>query len=608
LTAGSFTVKELDEKRASYFIGGNGLGASVLYEMMKPGVDPLGPENVLGFVTGPLTETGSFFSGRYFVVCKSPVTGGWNDSNSGGHFGPELKRAGFDAVFVVGAAKSPVYIWINDGTVEIRDAKELWGKDVAETQQALVKATAEKRVRAAVIGPAGEKLSLISAVMNDYHRAAARGGVGAVMGSKKLKAIAVRGTGKIPVAHHARLIETNKIISDAMKNGPMAMMMGALSQLGTGAGTGASALSGDTPIKNWTGVGLTQFGETSAHKLDAMTMDPLYKKGKYACNRCPMGCGAEYEVDDGEWPVGETYRPEYETMGAFGGLVLNDNAEAIIKCNEICNRSGLDTISTGGTVAWAIECYENGLLSRSETDGLELTWGNAQAIVALTQAIADQTGLGKILALGSMGAAKRLGKGAEYLVTANGIELPMHDPRLAPGFARTFQYNPAPGRHMKGGLGLSQGPAPAEVKYNYEGTGDNDKYATFVNDVTCAAGLCVFSMFTGVPDALQRSMEAVTGKPFGIPEQFAAGARIINMQHAFNLREGVKPADCFVADRAVGKPPLTEGPTAGVTVDNKALARNFFNSIGWDMETGKPSRESLEMVGGMEAVIKDLYG
>ena len=222
LTKGESEERPLSQEMAEQFIGGYGIGAKVLFDMMKPGADALGPDNIIGFATGLLNGTGALFSGRYTVVCKSPVTGGWNDANSGGFFGPELKKAGFDAVFVNGAAKSPVYIWINDGKVEIKDAAHLWGKDVVETEDALKAELGEKKLRAAVIGPAGEKLSLIAAVINDGHRAAGRGGCGAVMGSKNLKAVVVRGTGSISTADPETLKAINQGILDTMKNGPMA--------------------------------------------------------------------------------------------------------------------------------------------------------------------------------------------------------------------------------------------------------------------------------------------------------------------------------------------------------------------------------------------------
>ena len=607
LTKGSHEVVELKEEMAKQFIGGYGIGAKVLFDRMKPGADPLGPDNIIGFTTGPLTGTAALLSGRYTVVCKSPVTGGWNDANSGGYFGPELKKAGFDAVFVEGASKKPVYLWIKDGKVEIKDAAHLWGKDVLETEEALKGELGENKLRAAMIGPAGEKLSLISAVINDSHRAAGRGGCGAVMGSKKLKAVVVRGTGNVPVADPEKLKAANKDILDTIKNGPAAEIAGAFSKFGTTLFTAASSVSGDSPVKNWGGVGVVDFGEEAGKNFEGPAMDAKYRVKKYACANCPLGCGAIYEVKDGKWPVGETGRPEYETSASFGCLMLNSDVEALQKCNHICNIYGLDTISAGATVTWAIECYENGILNKKDTGGIELTWGNAEAIVQATQEMADQsTKFGQLLALGSAAAAKKIGRGSEYLVTVNGIELPMHDPRLGPGFSRTYSMDPTPARHVKGGLGLQHMNTPDPSKYDPEGSGEPDLRATMDQEIVNTAGLCVFRDFVGVEHIAWKLLPPVTGWDFGEKEEMNTGLRIFNMRHAFNLREGIKPADLKLPKRAMGEPPQTEGPLKGVTVDHKGFIRNFFKAIDWDETTGKPSRKSLEKIGGMEDVIKSL--
>ena len=607
LSTGRHEVQPLEEDLAGQFIGGYGIGAKVLFERMEPGSDPLGPDNIMGFTTGPLTGTGALLSGRYTLVCKSPVTGGWNDANSGGYFGPELKKAGFDAIFIQGASKTPVYLWIHDGEVEIKDAGAIWGKDVVETEEILKSALGEKSLRAAVIGPAGEKLSLMAAVINDGHRAAGRGGCGAVMGAKKLKAVVVRGTQEIPVADPEKLKAVNQEIVDTIKNGPAARIAAAFSTFGTTMMTGASALSGDSPVKNWGGVGIVDYSEEAATRFEGAAMDPRYRVKKYSCAHCPIGCGAIYEVNDGKWPVGETGRPEYETSAAFGCLMLNEDLEALIKCNHICNIYGLDTISAGATVAWAIECYENGILSKADTGGIDLGWGNAEAIVQTTQEMADQsTEFGKTLALGSAGAAQKLGKGAEYLITVKGIELPMHDPRLGPGFTRTYAMDPTPARHVKGGLGLQHMQISDPSKYDPEGKGQADLEATVAQEIINTAGLCLFKNFTGVQNIARKLIPPVTGWHFDAEEERNAGLRIFHMRHAFNLREGMKPGDFPLPKRSVGEPPQTEGPLKGVTVDYKGFNQNFFKAIGWEETTGRPSRSSLERLGGMEYVIDTL--
>jgi aldehyde:ferredoxin oxidoreductase len=604
LTKGTYEERALSEELAKDFIGGYGIGARLLYDMMKPGAEPLGPENIIGFVSGPLNGTGPLFGGRYTVVCKSPITGEWNDANSGGFFGPELKRAGFDGVFVSGVAGKPVYIYIKDGKVEIKDAGALWGKDCTETLDVLVQETGESNLRAALIGPAGEKQSLMACVINDKHRAAGRGGCGAVMGSKNLKAVVVRGTGKIPVADAEAVKKINAEILDYMKNGPTVGQVQSFGGYGTGGMTGGSGMMGDSPVKNWGGVGAIDMGEESLNKLSSYTYDAKYNSKKYACAQCPLGCGAHYKVTDGKWPVGETDRPEYETLAAFGSMALNDDIESVIKCNEICNRYGLDTISVGATVAWAIECYENGIFTDKETGGIKLNWRNGEAVVALTQAIADQVGFGKVLALGSAKAAEKLGKGAEYLQCVRGIELPMHDPRFSPMFARTYQYDPTPARHVKGGFGIPDFGSPNDVKYTYGGRGEIDAAVTCGTEVLNTAGSCLFGGFCMPQDALARALEAVTGWNVDVAQ---TGKRIMAMRQAFNLREGHKKSDDILPGRCVGKPPLKEGPVKDVTIDQDKLADDFFQAMGWNKETLAPTKESLEAMGGMADVIKDLY-
>ncbi len=605
LTDKNIEEKELTEDMASKYLGGYGIGAKVLYDNMPAKTDPLGEESMIGFMTGPTSGTKAFFGGRYTIVHKSPVTGGWNDANSGGFFGPELKKAGYDAVFIKGISKDPVYIWINDGKVEIRGASKLWGMDTKETLKAIQKELGDDKVRVSTIGPAGENLSYISCPINDEHRAAGRGGGGAVMGSKNLKAIAVRGTKEIEVADPDRIVEINKKVSAAMKDNPMAQGFGAY---GTGVGTEASALNGDSPVKNWGGVGVVDYGEEKAKKIAVPTYDEKYKVKAYHCSNCPLGCGAKYKVDDGRWPVGETDRPEYETQAAFGSTLLSGETDALFKCNEICNNYGIDTISAGMTIAWAMECFEEGVLTKEDLDGIELTWGNGEAVVAIMEKMANNEGIGKILMKGSMHAAKELGKGEEYLQTASGIELPMHDPRLSPGFARTYQYDPTPGRHVKGGLGMAQlMGAPIGDKYDYDTTGFLDVKLTANQEVINSAGFCMFMGLAGAEQGIENQyIEAITGRSFKPQDQDNTGMRILNMRHAFNLREGITPKDFTITKRALGQPPQKEGPVADVEIDDKKLRDNFFSFIGWDVETGKPSKGTLEKL-GLDFLIKDLY-
>lgn len=597
--------KELPEDLVRDFIGGYGIGAKILYDNMPAGTDPLGPESILGFVSGLANGTKAFFGGRYTMVHKSPVTGGWNDANSGGYFGPELKKAGYDALFISGKSDSPVYLWIGDGKAQIRDASGLWGKSTKETQELLKTETGEQKLRVLSIGPSGEKMALLSCPINDGHRALGRGGGGAVMGSKMLKAVAVRGTGTVEAANPDKVVEINKRISEFMKESPVA---NAFAEYGTGVGTAASALNGDSPVKNWKGAGTVDFGEEKAQMISTLALDK-YKVKKYNCSNCPLGCGAEYEVNEGRWPVGRTDRPEYETLAAFGSTLLCGESDALIKCNDICNLYGLDTISSGMTIAWAMECYNKGILSRDELDGIALDWGNGEAIVELMQKMADCEGCGAILANGSAYSAKYWGKGEEFLQTASGIELPMHDPRFAPGLARTYQYDPTPGRHVKGGIGaLQMGGNEISYKYDYNGTGSFDLQLTANTEVMNSGGFCMFHSLASPQGVQNELIEAITGMKFDNLVSYTTGLRILNLRHAFNLREGLKPQNFTITQRAVGNPPLKEGPLSGVTVNNELLKDNFFEAAGWDKQTGKPSLDVLMGIGHLEDVIEDLYG
>ncbi|MFC2028256.1 aldehyde ferredoxin oxidoreductase family protein, partial [Chloroflexota bacterium] len=460
LTTNHIDEEVLGEDVYRHFLGGYGLGVKVLYERMKPGIDPLGPENILGFITGPLTGTGAISSGRFTVVAKSPLTGMWGDANCGGKFGVHLKRTGYDAIFFSGKSERPVYLYIDNGQAEIRDAADLWGKDTYDTERA-IKAKLYDKVEVACIGPSGEKLSLISCVITDMGRAAGRSGLGAVMGSKNLKAVVVKGTQKVQLADRDELNRLNKTIKQAtdkrpslllriMKKAMMPMLpflarrkisfdypsevvAGMLSAYGTCAGTAASAAMQDSPIKNWAG-GQKDFPMSRAAKLSDDSVI-RHEKAKYGCHGCPIKCGGIIEQKNGPYALKEeSHKPEYETLSSFGSLCLNDNLESVILANDICNRKGLDTISAGAVIAFAIECYEEGILTREDT-GVELKWGDHEGMIALLRLLGKREGFGDILADGVKAAASKIGKGSErFAIHVGGQELPMHDPKFTPGY------------------------------------------------------------------------------------------------------------------------------------------------------------------------------
>jgi aldehyde:ferredoxin oxidoreductase len=571
LSTGEIKEETPDESLYRDFIGGYGIGARILYDRMKGGVNPFGPENILGVVTGPLTGTPHIVGARYAAVAKSPITGGWGDANSGGDFGPTLKFAGYDAVFFNGIADKPVYLFIDNGKAELRDASKIWGKGAIETED-ILRDEHGKDTCAACIGPSGEKLALISCLITKKGAAAGRSGLGAVMGSKKLKAVAVRGNMKVPLADREKAAQLRREnISELHVEG--------MRKYGTTQMTPVSAHNGDTPVKNWGGVGVIDFPDASGLSGDAAITN-LDRSDP--CWHCPIGCQALLKEGTGEYkyPAGAR-RPEYETQATFGTLCLNNNTESIAMVNHLCNSYGLDTISGGCTIAFAIECYENGILTKADTDGIELTWGNHRAIVAMTEKMVKREGLGDILADGVKVAAEKIGKGAEqFAINIGGQELGMHDPKLM-GFmtnfgAARYQMDATPGRHT-----ASFGPE------------------SFRGHVTNAAGICLFGSGgrPGSKNYLMEFMNAVTGLERSMEELLKCGERIANMRHVFNLREGINPLEWRVHPRIIGDPPQTEGPLAGVRADIEAQVYWCLGALDWDRVTTKPSKQKLLELG-----------
>jgi aldehyde:ferredoxin oxidoreductase len=603
---GTSEVRDLDETTARDYLGGPALGAKFIFEELPALTDAFAPESMLGFVAGALNGTAALMAGRYTVVSKSPVTNAWNDANSGGLFGPLLKKSGFDGIFFKGISEKPVYVFVDDGKVEIRDASHLWGQTVEATEEQIREEVGDPKAGVALIGPAGERKSFMANIMNDTHRTAGRGGSGAVMGSKNLKALVVRGSQVPLIFDKPAETELNKATMEWEKNGPVKPVVEGFGAFGTNGAWMDSLLSGDAGVKNWDGVALIDIPEEEQSPLSAPEMDQKYKRKKYACAVCPVGCGAIYSVEDEKYPIKETGRPEYETVGCFGSMCLNGDVPSINQCNYLCNEYGMDTISVGGTVAWLMECYSNGVFTAEELDGVELNWGNADGIVAITDKIAKGEGVGAILQHGSRYAAAYFGKGQESLVTASGIELPMHDSRRAPGLVRTYQYDPTPGRHVKGGIGVFDGNNPPEVKYNFDGSGAKDIAGVIEQEIVNLGGYCLFSGFGLAPGSYMGLINAVTGFAYSEEDQQNLGKRSYLIRHAFNLREGLRRKDWTLSDRAKGLPPMKEGPLAGVTIDGELLTDNFFAEIGFDADS-VPTAETLDKIGGLETVKKDLY-
>jgi aldehyde:ferredoxin oxidoreductase len=605
LTTGEIKSEKLDETLARDFIGGQGLGARILFERQKKGVDPLGPENILGFTTGPLTGTKTPTGGRYMAVCKSPLTGGWGDANSGGYFGAELKAAGWDAVFVSGAADSPKYLMITDDRIELKDAAQLWGRDTVETETAIQTAAGDRKIRIACVGPASEKLSLISGIINDRGRAAARSGVGAVMGAKKLKAVAVRGTGKAAVADREALERLRKDFIAAMR--AMGGFADILIKHGTCGLTAGLVASGATPVKNWQMTGTQSFA--NLEKIADADAVIQHQSRKYGCANCPIACGGIFNVTGGKYPVGETHKPEYETIGAFGTMCMCDDFEAIIKLNEMCNRSGLDTISAGTALAFAMECFENGIISEADMDGVPLRWGNAEAMITMVDKMVARDGFGDILADGVRIAARKIGGGAEkYAMHVGGQEPGLHNALFLPGRGTGFVCDPTPGRHtaapmarLDGGPGAFAPYAELQIKqferYAYTGKGPMSATASSYLQAGASAGLCLMPLMFFGNFPFVDFYNAVTGRDLAVADILTAGTRIQTLRQSFNVREGIQPSDVKLPERMAGRPPQLEGPVAGVTLDVENLAREYRQAMGWDPDSGRPYEAELEKLG-----------
>lgn len=596
LTREELKEEDLNPKVAKDFLGGRGLGVYYLNKELDPRVDPLSPENMLIMAAGPLTGTAVPTASRYMVMTKSPLTGAITCSNSGGQFPKELKWAGFDALIFSGRAVRPVYLWLDGGKAELRSAEHIWGKWVPETTEILLKET-DLRAKVACIGPAGEKLVLFASIMNDRDRAAGRCGVGAVMGSKNLKAIVVKGKDQVPIADKRYFREIQKRVmtkfKEATKAGPSP-----LSQHGTiGVMTPLVQKYGVFPTKNWQ---LGTFDGWEAITGQALTQKYLVKTR--ACWACPIACARVTKVTDHDF-AGEGEGPEFETGFALGALCMVDNLAAITKANYLCNELGLDTITMGGTIACAMELYERGYLNDKQT-GSPLRWGDGRKLVELVQMTGLRSGFGDELAEGSFRLAERYGH-PELAMVSKKLELPGYDPRGLQGQGLNYATSPIGASHCRAHMAYCEMvgiPKPIDP-HEWLGKGKLVKFWQDVFTIIDASGLCIFFSVRNLlqpeleiyPDLIAEYLNAVTGTEYSLKELMKCGERIFNAERLFLMRAGFDRKDDVLPARLTSEP-LSDGAARGRVVHLEEMLSEYYQERGWN-EEGLPTEAKLKELG-----------
>jgi len=600
LTNETVSVEQIDPQTAKDYIGGRGWAIKMLHDEVEPTVDPLSPENKLIFTVGPLTGTPAPTGNRYMVTTKAPLTGAIACSNSGGMYPTEMKKTGFDMILLEGRAEHPVYLWINatdseeEPHVEVRPADHLWGRPVPEATDALLEET-DERARVACIGPAGERLVKMASIMNDKHRAAGRSGVGAVMGSKHLKAVVLRGTRDVPLAQPDQMRELcrqvrREVAADVRKGST-------LREYGTAYVPIVTNELGILPTRNFqTGVFEGVEGITGQVLSDNYLIRPK------PCYGCPIACGRKTTLEGSPYE-GEGEGPEYETIASLGSACGLGDMAAVTKANYLCNELGMDTISTGMTIACAMELYEKGILPEEDV-GMPLRFGDADAVIHLVEQIAYRDGFGDVLAEGSYRMAERYGH-PELSITAKRQEFPGYDPRGSKGMGLLYATSNVGASHMAGDLAYMEvfgtpkkiDPLTVERKPWYI------KHFEDLFTIIDAAGLCVFlsirylcdGTYDVMPTRMARLLNLATGADYTVESLLEAGDRVYTLERLFLNRAGFSRADDTLPPRMLEEP-MPEGPAQGHVVELEEMLPEFYELRGWD-EKGIPTDEKLEELG-----------
>ncbi|MGQ9683241.1 MAG: aldehyde ferredoxin oxidoreductase family protein [Anaerolineae bacterium] len=604
LSTGRIWTEEPDERFYRAYFGGWGFIAHYLLKEVPVGADPLGPANLLVFATGLVTGVPIAGAGRSAVGAKSPLTGGFGGAEAGGWFGAELVAAGFDAIVISGQSREPVYLWVHDGQAELRPAAHLWGLLTADAQMAIRTELGDARVRVAQVGPAGEQMARLACIMHDVNRAAGRGGLGAVMGSKKLKAVAVRGTGRPEVADKEALQGLARWYAEHYKE---TWALG-LQDLGTSGGVAGHQMGGGLPTRNFQeGTFEGYEGITGERMRDTVLID------RDTCFSCPVRCKRVVQINEGPFTAEPVYGgPEYETVGAFGSSCAVGDLAAVCRANQLCNAYGLDTISAGMTIAWAMECFERGLITTDDTGGLALPFGEAAAMVRLVEEMGRGEGFGALLRHGSLYAAQQVGRSSEqYAMHAKGLEIPMHEPRVKYALGLGYAVSPTGADHNHNihddGYGTERAIERMKAFGILEPLAFSDlspakmrlaaieiPWATLMNTLS----MCGFVFFTFERHKLVELVKAITGWDSSLLELLKSGERAYTMARAFNTREGLTAASDTIPARFFA--PFTAGPSAGNALPQVAFdegRRVFCEMMGWDPETGAPRVWKLHELG-----------
>jgi len=611
LSSGKITEEELREDTTKKYIGGVGIATRYLYDEAPRGADPLGAENLLIFMTGPLAGTASASASRYSAVANSPLTGIWGHANSGGSFGPALKRSGYDGIIFQGISPTPVYLKIADGKAELRGAEHLWGKTVTETE-GLIKEESDTSFTIASIGPGGENLIRYASIMNNTHRAAGRCGLGTVMGSKRLKAVACTGKTPILLANEGVFRERARKQVELLNE---SMLKVGFEAFGTNMVSDMVNARGGYPTRNWqTGV------FEGIEELNGQALTDKVLVSRVHCFACPISCGRGSEIKEGPFKGHKGEGPEYETVNTLGAMCNVSDMNMVTMANYLCNEYGLDTISTGATIAFAMECYEKGIVTKERTGGLAIEFGDGNLVIELVKKIAKREGIGDLLAEGTKRISEELGQASEHFAMhVKGLELPAYDPRAAKICGLGYVTANRGGDHITGYI---EGPTFIDTPFLLVDDSKiedvfvaNPKEAKVLVDMENALtmfdaiGGCKFMGILLKAEDFIDLITNATGWNLSVDDFRKSGERIYNLMRAFCIREGVSRETDTLPKRLM-EDPLPEGPAEGMVIDRDTLEMMkdaYYEFRGWDKHTGKPTSEKLREL-ELDDLIDDLWG